>query len=592
VISLVQIILVASGFFQSAPTSSAIADTLEINLSQSKGIARAKLFNQYTSALLDADPEKAMDVGKRAVQFCEGLNDKRELAIAYGNMGVLYYKYDQEHAGNELLMKSLSVALEQEDYMQASFAAFEAGTGFYKQDNIPVALFYYLKSLEYAEKINDERSKAKAFSGISVVYTDDGRLDEALDISLKALNVFERLNETKDISRMHDVIARIYYRKKEYDKALDYYSKAILLWEKEGRKMDMAISYLNVGDVYRRQKQWDMAEQNLLRCLEITRTQDADLLTEARCRVILGEVEEGKGDLDNSLQYYLQAVDLSKKAGAKKLLSKVYHDLSDLYEKKGDYKVALQYHDLHVIYYDSVFSAEKAKMIKELEARFENSQKEKEIELLKKSQTITQVYWIAGVSVAFFIIVIVFLVVNRQRLQAKKDAMLSLQEKKLLEADLHNRKLMQDQLQEKIDFNNRSLTAYTLNLIHKNEMLEDIKAQVEGMRRLPDSELQGRLQLLLKSVSYSIHLDKDWENFKFHFEQVHQGFFDNLKHTYPELTMNDLFLSSLIRLNLETKQIATLMDISADSAKVFRSRLRKKLNLATDQNLVEFLNTF
>jgi hypothetical protein len=227
-----------------------------------------------------------------------------------------------------------------------------------------------------------------------------------------------------------------------------------------------------------------------------------------------------------------------------------------------------------------------------MQTRFETENKEKEIEALKKDQHINKIYRITGVIFFFLLLIISVLVINHQRLAAKKNNELSKKEKQLLEKEVEKQRLAEEKLRFTIEHNNKSLTAYTLNLIHKNEVLDDIKAQVQQIRILPEPELRMSLNSLLKTVNYSIHLDKDWDNFKLHFEQVHQGFFDKLKEQYPELSPYDLRLCSLIKLNLETKQIATLLDISTESAKVARSRIRKKMGLQMEQNLQEFLQTF
>ncbi len=87
-------------------------------------------------------------------------------------------------------------------------------------------------------------------------------------------------------------------------------------------------------------------------------------------------------------------------------------------------------------------------------------------------------------------------------------------------------------------------------------------------------------------------VEKDWENFKLYFDQVHQGFFQNLKSNSSPLTENDLKWIALLRLNLDSRQIASILNVSFDSVKVIRHRLRKKLNVPEDKNLFDFLNNF
>jgi DNA-binding CsgD family transcriptional regulator len=90
-------------------------------------------------------------------------------------------------------------------------------------------------------------------------------------------------------------------------------------------------------------------------------------------------------------------------------------------------------------------------------------------------------------------------------------------------------------------------------------------------------------------VDYSFSLDKDWEEFRLYFEEVHTGFFDTLKKRYPDLTPNELRLAALAKLNLSIKETATIMGITPDSVKTARYRLRKKLDMETEENLTEYL---
>lgn len=73
------------------------------------------------------------------------------------------------------------------------------------------------------------------------------------------------------------------------------------------------------------------------------------------------------------------------------------------------------------------------------------------------------------------------------------------------------------------------------------------------------------------------------------FEQLHQPFFDNLKRHCEELSSNDLRMLSLIKLNMASKDMATLLGISQDSLRVSRYRLKKKLNLGQDESLTGFV---
>ena len=93
-------------------------------------------------------------------------------------------------------------------------------------------------------------------------------------------------------------------------------------------------------------------------------------------------------------------------------------------------------------------------------------------------------------------------------------------------------------------------------------------------------------------VDSNISTEDDWKVFEMHFDQAHENFFKRLKESYTELTSSDLKLAAYLRLNLTTKEIAPLLNISVRGVEIRRYRLRKRLKLSTEENLIEFLLVF
>src|SRR5699024_8700294 len=104
-----------------------------------------------------------------------------------------------------------------------------------------------------------------------------------------------------------------------------------------------------------------------------------------------------------------------------------------------------------------------------------------------------------------------------------------------------------------------------------------------------NGQADKKLSDLKHLVDYSFNLDEDWEDFKHYFEEVHTGFFEALKQQAPTLTTSELRLSALVKLNLTIKEIATILNITPDSVKTARYRLRKKLDMNTEDDLSEFM---
>jgi AraC family transcriptional regulator, chitin signaling transcriptional activator len=162
----------------------------------------------------------------------------------------------------------------------------------------------------------------------------------------------------------------------------------------------------------------------------------------------------------------------------------------------------------------------------------------------------------------------------------------------LLEADKKYLKLKEKQLQTEIELKNKQITTHALNILQKNETLQTLVSQLREMVKKADKVSVIELKRTIKSIEDSFKLDKDWDSFRLYFEQIHTDFYPKLKVNYPELTPLELRHCALIRLNLSLAECATILGISPESIKVSRTRIRKKLNLNSSQNLSEFVLSF
>ena len=161
-----------------------------------------------------------------------------------------------------------------------------------------------------------------------------------------------------------------------------------------------------------------------------------------------------------------------------------------------------------------------------------------------------------------------------------------------MEVDLENQKLKHRELEKEIENKSRELTTHALNLLQKNQLLDEIKGGLAGLEDTTKPELKQDIRKLVGTINISHHHDKEWSVFRAHFEKVNQGFFERVALLYPDLTGNDIKVCALAKLNLGSKEIASILGISIESAKMARYRLRKKLKLSPNQNLVSFLAGF
>jgi len=147
-------------------------------------------------------------------------------------------------------------------------------------------------------------------------------------------------------------------------------------------------------------------------------------------------------------------------------------------------------------------------------------------------------------------------------------------------------KLKNDQLRKDFKEKSNELAASTMSLIKKNEILNRIRKQIQDRFKETESA-----QSIIQVIDESLNQEDDWELFKAAFTHSDREFLNTLKIAHPELSPNDIRLCAYLRLNLTSKEIAPLFNISPRSVEIKRYRLRKKLGLERDKNLVNYLLT-
>ena len=132
-----------------------------------------------------------------------------------------------------------------------------------------------------------------------------------------------------------------------------------------------------------------------------------------------------------------------------------------------------------------------------------------------------------------------------------------------------------------------------MHIVSKNEFIGEIKQHLNGiLKESANKTVSKDLNKIVKQIDQNIATDKDWEQFQIHFDRVHGDFSKRIRSAFPGLTPQEMKLCAYLRLNLSTKEIAQLMHISVRGVEISRYRLRKKLGLEREVNLLEFILNF
>lgn len=153
--------------------------------------------------------------------------------------------------------------------------------------------------------------------------------------------------------------------------------------------------------------------------------------------------------------------------------------------------------------------------------------------------------------------------------------------------------LQNEKLESELTVKSKELAESTMTIIKKNEILVTIKEEVINQKNALGTQYPNKYyDKLIRLLDENLSSEDDWAIFQTNFDRIHENFFRNLHTNFPDLTSNDLRFCAYLRLNLSSKDIAHLMNISLKGVEVGRYRIRKKIGLESTKSLTEFMIEF
>ncbi len=194
------------------------------------------------------------------------------------------------------------------------------------------------------------------------------------------------------------------------------------------------------------------------------------------------------------------------------------------------------------------------------------------------------IYWLLALGILAAIIFI-----PRKKYKKEKKILTTAKE----ESEARLEIIKTEKLKAEIDFKNTELASSTMHLVQKNETINKIRHEIQNVsKKIKDTAAKKEIRKILSLFSDDERLEDEWENFSRHFDKVHTDFLKRISSTYPQLTPKDKKLCAYLRMNLSTKEIAPLLNISVRGVEISRYRLRKKIELSGEINLNEFMMNF
>lgn len=511
------------------------------------------------------------------------------------------------------------------------------------------ALLYLNKALQLSQELKYDRWLFDIYNENSILLNASGNFSIAIEYYFKMLKILDeetRKNKTdlsaqKKYVTIYSKLGSCYFSLENKDKALNYFSKSLKLCHSIYTidktypiyKLQLAL-YNNIGSVYLTHRDFKNAKANYIKALELNKGMNNQTVFGSLYNN-LGIICKSEKDYTRAFEYYNKSLKIRQELKDTAGIAQVYNNLGDCYYLIGDYQKSIEILNKALIYsrqasimssqmkaanflslayekvanykqslwmqrlynqlYDSINNAGQVELSAKMEMQyyFEKQQKENEllqqIQLAKKQRNTLIFMIISGILLFSFIIVI--LLYRNQKNKIKRN--LLIQERLILESknlvlEKQNLQLEKSNLTLELDFRNKELATHVIYLLQKNKFIASISEKLLNIKTQLNSEDKKWVLDIVREMESNVD-NTVWGEFEIRFQKVHEDFYARLNDHFPDLSPNEKKLSAFLLLNMTTKDISSITFQSDKSIQVARTRLRKKMGMTRDENLISFL---
>ena len=289
--------------------------------------------------------EKARSFTEKNIALATEMNDPVRIAHSYMRLGSIHAQSNEYTKAMELYTMASAIYLDSGEMEKYVLALGNIGFVQRNLENFENAKNYFAQADSISKLLNFTRGRAFSAYNLSIIYRNMGELDLAITSNLQAIVMYERLGDKKRVAYGKYTMGKIYWEKEDYREALNYYVKALEISKQVDDSVNIGHTYDEIAKCYHRLKENDKAKEYLLKAEEVARGIKLDILS-----------------------------------------MNVYRNLSQIYEDEGDFEHA--YHNMkgYSTLRDSLYTKEKRELATDIEAKYQNEQKVKEIALLESDR--------------------------------------------------------------------------------------------------------------------------------------------------------------------------------------------------------------
>lgn len=500
----------------------------------------------------------------------------------------------------ELLTEAKSLAEKNHWYKQLFLANNNIGANYYQMLDYGEALKYYLESYNIAIKELEPKYEMVVLNNIAILYSKEKKNDQAkyyfkkayeiakenkdyLKTGLYAMNLATVCHETNNLAEGKKyVIESLPYLKKDPG----FYAMA---------EVTLAQNDLLSGNPKQAREKAEYLYANT-KDLQYNNVGVLILLV-----IIEAHLDEGNYALAEANAFKLLASnpDLDTKKTVFELLSKTYG-------KSKSFEKALQYKDSIIAAEIKLNELKNGRVFENNSVKFEIQDYKNQITINEEKRSAERQWFFYIITFIIAIVTIIILILRNILIKHKQRKLIAERNQKVTALELEKEKtenlllekqisekettalLEQERLKNEIEARNRKLSAKALYLSGRNQLIEDV---ITSLSQLPELSKNQSLAGHIKQLKGHLKTDNEWDSFITHFEEVNHGFINQLKHLHPSLTSNDIRFISYIYMNLSSKEIASMLNITAEACRKRKERIVSKMELAEDVSLYDYLSS-
>ncbi len=507
----------------------------------------------------------------------------REKAVIYGNFAAIYKDqglYDSSLVWIEKFM-GIAESIENEGFQ--AFGRTLQGDIFHVRGQNQLAIQNYLKAVRIYEKLGNQSRLADAFRLLGAAQTTASRHEDAEANLEKAIYLYQELNDLYYLGQAYRDFGYLYRLKEDYEKAEGFYDKALHISQQLEDRFGRAQAWSNLGELAMLREQYELALEYKRKALVLFQ-EIGDNFSEGVTIQEVANIFLRMSQYNAALANFQVAEEKLNEVGSSASMRFVYKGYYELFEAQGDPQKALEAYKAYVTISDSVYSVEKIRQLEELQLIYKVEKKDQEIALLSKDLQLGRLRRRSLFLGLIGLALIAGLIIYSQLVRRNKERKLASERHLRQQAELEKSKMAKSQVE-------RELAGQVLQLCRKNELLASLQQEIASLSKEAAGNRKN-FHRLSRSIEKDLQSDEDWNQFLATFEQVHPNFLNQLRLQADRLTPAEQRLACLFKMNLSSKEIATVLNISNEGVKKARYRLRKKLDVPSDVNLQDYLINF